>query len=94
MPGGWRDGSVVKSHSSREPRFNSQQPLGSSQPSITLVPGNPTPSGIRHMHGINSFFCVLKKKKSKVNDSLPRTKECVRLLGKWRDGVLEKEKSV
>jgi hypothetical protein len=32
----WRDGSVVKSTdcSSRDPEFNSQQPHGSSQPSV------------------------------------------------------------
>jgi len=35
--GGWRDGSVVKSTdcSSRGPEFNSQQPHGGSQPSVT-----------------------------------------------------------
>ena len=42
----WRDGSVVKStgYSSRGPRFNSQHPLGSSQQSVTPVPGDLTPS--------------------------------------------------
>jgi hypothetical protein len=35
-PGGWSDGSVVKSTdcSSRGPEFNSQQPRGGSQPSV------------------------------------------------------------
>jgi len=35
-PGGWRDGSAVKSTdcSSRGPEFNSQQPHGGSQPSV------------------------------------------------------------
>jgi hypothetical protein len=35
--GGWRDGSSVKSTdcSSRGPEFNSQQPHGGSQPSVT-----------------------------------------------------------
>ena len=43
--GGWRDGSEVKSTdcSSRRPRFNSQHPHGSSQLSVTPVPGNLTP---------------------------------------------------
>ena len=44
--GGCRDGSVVKSTdcSSRGPGFNSQQPHGSLQPSVTPVPSNPTSS--------------------------------------------------
>ena len=44
---GWRDSSVVKStdYSSRGPRFNSQHPHGSSQLSVTPVPGDPTPMG-------------------------------------------------
>jgi len=35
-PGGWRDGSAVKSTdcSSRGPEFDSQQPHGGSQPSV------------------------------------------------------------
>jgi hypothetical protein len=39
--GGWRDGSVVKSTdcSSRDPKFNSQQPHGGSQPSVMKSDG-------------------------------------------------------
>jgi len=41
----WRDGSVVRNTvcSSRGPEFNSQHPHGSSQPSVTPLPGDPTP---------------------------------------------------
>jgi hypothetical protein len=41
----WRDGSAVKSTdcSSRDPEFNSQQPHGGSQPSVT---------------GSNALFCL------------------------------------
>lgn len=33
---------ALAGYSSGVPRFNSQQPHGSSQPSVTAVPGNPT----------------------------------------------------
>jgi hypothetical protein len=46
VPGGWRDGSVVKSTdcSSRGPEFNYQQSHGGSKLSAILFPGNLTPS--------------------------------------------------
>jgi hypothetical protein len=46
----WRDASVVKSTgcSSRGPGFYPQHPQGSSQLSITPVPGNPTHSSLFH----------------------------------------------
>ena len=44
MLGDWRDGSVVKSCSSRGPGFNSQHPHGSSQLSVAPIPGDLTPS--------------------------------------------------
>ena len=44
----WRDGSVVKSKDySRGPGFKSQHPKGSSQPSLTPVPGTLTSSGLQ-----------------------------------------------
>ena len=60
--GGWRSGSVVKSTGcfSRVPRFNSQHPHGSSQLSLTPVPGDPTPS-LRHACRSNTNDHVIKK---------------------------------
>ena len=48
--GGWRNCSVIKNtgYSSRGPRFNSQYPHGSSQLSVTVVPGDVTPS-LKHI---------------------------------------------
>jgi hypothetical protein len=42
---GWDDGSEVKGtgHSSGGPWFHSQHPHGGSQPSVTSVPGDPSP---------------------------------------------------
>lgn len=49
---GWSDGSVVKSTgcSLREPEFDSQQPHGDSQPSLTVISEDPMPSSdfLRH----------------------------------------------
>ena len=48
---GWRYGSVVKSTCScRGPRFGSQNPHSSSQPPVTLVPEDLTPSSGLHRH--------------------------------------------
>jgi hypothetical protein len=60
----WRDGSVVKSSgcSPRGPEIKSQHSYGGSQPSVTVVPGDPMPSsGVpMYMHMNKSFFknCV------------------------------------
>ena len=45
LPGSWRDGAAVKSMgcSSREPKFELQDPHGGSQPSVIPVPGDPVP---------------------------------------------------
>ena len=55
---GWRDGSAVNNSycSCKEPRFESQHPHGSSQPSVTQVPGNMT-SCVHTVH-INLCVCV------------------------------------
>lgn len=37
----------------REPRFNSQHPCGPVQPSITLVPEDPTPSSVLSRHQVH-----------------------------------------
>ena len=59
----WRGGSVVKSIgcSSRGPRFNSQQPHGSSQLSLTLIPGDLTPSH-RHTYAVKTPMYTIKNK--------------------------------
>ena len=58
---GRKDGSVVKSKvsSSRGPGFNSQHPHGSSQLSVTPVPGNLT-SSHRHTHRQNTSVHKMK----------------------------------
>jgi hypothetical protein len=60
--GGWRDGSEVKNtdYSSRGPGFNSQHPHGSSQLSVTPVPGDLTPSH-RHTSTQNNSAHEIKK---------------------------------
>ena len=56
---GWREGSAVKStgHSCRELGFNSQHQYGSSQPSITPVPEDPTPDlqGHHRQHVVHKY---------------------------------------
>jgi hypothetical protein len=74
----WRDDdSAIKSigYSSREPTFNSQHPHGSSQPSVTPVPGNMTPSH-RHTFRQNTIahkiiFFLKKKRVSQRTRNLP-----------------------
>ena len=60
---GLRDGSVVTKStgcSSRGPEFDSQHPHGASQPSVTLVPGDPVPfpfsPGLRHLRGAQMYM--------------------------------------
>ena len=69
--GAGRIGSVVMSTgcSSKGPRFNSQHPHGSSQLSVTPVPGDLTPSH-RHTSGQNTNV-----HKIKINKSLKNVKE-------------------
>ena len=65
-PGGWRDGSEVKSTdcSSRGPEFKSQQSHGGSQPSVM---GDPMPSsGVSEDSDSVSIYMKLKKKKKRV----------------------------
>jgi hypothetical protein len=64
--GGWRDGSVVKSTgcSSGGPVFNSLQPHGSSQLSVTPVPGDPWHQVFRqntHTYEINNFVFLSRQ---------------------------------
>ena len=49
---GWKDASMVQNTccSPRGPRFNSQNPHDSLQPSIMPVPGDPTPTSLLHHH--------------------------------------------
>ena len=58
---GWRDGSAVKSAgcSSRGPEFNSQQPHGGSQPSVT---GSDVSE---NSDSVLTYIKILKKKKKK-----------------------------
>ena len=64
-PGGWRDGSEVKSTdcSSRGPEFKSQQSHGGSQPSVM---GDPMPSSGVSEDSDSVFIYMKLKKKKKI----------------------------
>jgi hypothetical protein len=70
----WKDGSAVKSTdcSSGGPRFNSQQPHGNLQLSVTPVPGDPMPSH-RYTCRQNTNAHKIKINKSLLTKRLSRS---------------------
>ena len=68
----WRDGSLVKSTicSCRGPRFNSQHPHGSSQLSVTPVPGGSNSLTLRQ----NINYIKLKRRRRRRNENKGRNK--------------------
>lgn len=90
MSGSWRDGSVLKNAvcSCRGPGFNSQHADGSSQPSVTLVPGDLISFSGLLLHHVWKWRTDMDADKTSMHIRLRERKGWFRVAGEleiWKD---------